>query len=331
MVPGIPNPPPPDRLTDTCKSITFRNYLPHPLYLYVCLYLRSLAYPSAHPQVSTLTHCTSMYVCTYVPWHTPQHTHRSPPSPTVPLCMSVLTFPWCTPQHTHTSPPSPTLPLCMSVLTFLGVPLSTPTGLHPHPLYLYVYLYLRSLAYPSAHPHVSTLTHCTSMYVCTHVPWHTLSTPTGLHPHPLYLYVYLYLRSLAYPSAHPQVSTLTHCTSMYVCTYVPWHTPQHRSPPSPTVPLCISVLTFLGVPFRTPTGLHPHPLYLYVYLYSRSLAYPQHTHTFPPSPTVPLCMSVLTFLGVPFRTPTGLNPHQLYLYRLNGCFTVFNHQLQGKQ
>ena len=129
-------------------------------------------------------------------------------------------------------PPSPTVPLCMSVLTFLGVPLSTPTGLHPHPLYLYVYLYLRSLAYPSAHPQVSTLTHCTSMYVCTYIPWRTLR-----------------------------------------------HT--HRSASSP-------------------------------------------------SPTVPLCISVLTFLGVPLGTPTGLDPHQLYLYRLNGRFTVFNHQLQGK-
>ena len=207
-----------------------------------------------------------MYLCTYVPWRTPRHTHRSPPSPTVPLCLSVLTF--------------------------LGVPLSTPTGLHPHPLYLYVYLYSRSLAYPLAHPQVCTLTHSTSMYVSTYVPWHTprhthrfppsptvprsmsvltflgipLSTPTGFHLHPLYLYVYLYSRSLVYPSAHPHVSTLTHCTSMYICTYVPWHTPQHThtSPPSPTVPLCISVLTFLGIPLSTPTRFHPHPLYLYV-------------------------------------------------------------------
>ena len=127
-------------------------------------------------------------------------------------------------------PPSPTVPLCMSVLTFLGIPLGTPRGLLPHSLYL---------------------------YVC------------------------LYSRSLAYPSAHPQVSTLTNCTSMYICTYVLWHTPRH-------------------------------------------------THRSAPSPTVILCMSVLTFLGIPLGTPTGFHPHQLYLYRLNGCFTAFNYQLQGK-
>ena len=46
---------------------------------------------------------------------------------------------------------------------FLGVPLGTPTGLPPHQLYLYVSLYLRSLAYPSAHPQVSTLTNCISI------------------------------------------------------------------------------------------------------------------------------------------------------------------------
>ena len=135
-------------------------------------------------------------------------------------------------------PPSPTVPLCVSVLTFLGVPFCTPTGLHPHPLYLYVSLYL--------------------------IPWRTLSTPTHFHPHQLYLYVCLYLipwhtpqhtyrsppsptvplcmsvlNSLAYPSAHQQLSTLTNCTSMYLCTYVPWRTPRHTHtfPPSPTVSL----------------------------------------------------------------------------------------------
>ena len=119
------------------------------------VYLQSLAYPSAHPKVSTLTNCISTCICTYNPWRTLQRTHKSPPAPTVSLHVSVLTI--------------------------LGVPFSAPTSLHPHQLYLYMYVYLQSLVYPSAHPQVSTLTNCISTCICTYNPWRT---PRRTHKSP---------------------------------------------------------------------------------------------------------------------------------------------------